>query len=372
MERRPRRRRPSIQGQRRRISAWPVANPIATSTFDDLRRDRATEQSGRQRRPTAGVTSPTAGRATPPFPALLAHLPAITPRRRHRAVARRASTPRHPLFPLSPVRPVLRCSDDAALPVASRQRRAARGAETSPAACSSPRQRATREPTFQSADASPATSSVISRFATHASRRARFCQNAPQAKVDLGLLAADVGVAAANTLDRGQGVGDALLAIDVGVKNTQNVRKVLGGDERLREEGEGSESVATGNRRGGRGGRGGGREGGEPGESGREARGRGASANRAVCAPSAGRGHVDASSLASCIARPTPRHPKYPCAAPAARSKDAAPAAAASAAAAMRGAQRAPPTTCSAAPADPPKNDAPPWLRRPWETSRQR
>ena len=43
------------------------------------------------------------------------------------------------------------------------------------------------------------------------------------AEIDIGLLADQVGVAAANTLDLGQGVHDLLLAIDVRVQQTDDV-----------------------------------------------------------------------------------------------------------------------------------------------------
>jgi hypothetical protein len=45
----------------------------------------------------------------------------------------------------------------------------------------------------------------------------------PLVKVDIGLLANDVGVATANTLDLSQGVHNFALAIDVGVQETENV-----------------------------------------------------------------------------------------------------------------------------------------------------
>lgn len=56
----------------------------------------------------------------------------------------------------------------------------------------------------------------------------------PLGEVDIGLLADQVGVAAANTLDLGQGVHDLLLSINVGVEETQNVLEValLSRDER--------------------------------------------------------------------------------------------------------------------------------------------
>jgi len=55
-------------------------------------------------------------------------------------------------------------------------------------------------------------------------------------KVDIGLLADQVGVAATDTLDLGQGVHDLLLAINVGVEQTQNELEVrlFSGDERHR------------------------------------------------------------------------------------------------------------------------------------------
>ena len=59
-------------------------------------------------------------------------------------------------------------------------------------------------------------------------------EHSPLGEVDIGLLADQVGVAATNTLDLGQGVHDLLLAINVGVEQTQNVLEValLSGDER--------------------------------------------------------------------------------------------------------------------------------------------
>jgi len=55
-------------------------------------------------------------------------------------------------------------------------------------------------------------------------------------EVDIGLLADQVGVAATDTLDLGQGVHDLLLAINVGVEQTQNELEVrlFSGDERHR------------------------------------------------------------------------------------------------------------------------------------------
>jgi len=47
------------------------------------------------------------------------------------------------------------------------------------------------------------------------------------AKVDIGLLADQIGVAATNTLDLGQGVHDLLLAIDVGVEQTDDVLEAV-------------------------------------------------------------------------------------------------------------------------------------------------
>jgi hypothetical protein len=44
----------------------------------------------------------------------------------------------------------------------------------------------------------------------------------PLVQVDIGLLADQVGVAATDTLDLGQGVHDLLLAIDVGVEETED------------------------------------------------------------------------------------------------------------------------------------------------------
>lgn len=54
--------------------------------------------------------------------------------------------------------------------------------------------------------------------------KARLC--IPLGQVDVGLLADQVGVAATDTLDLGQGVHDLLLSINVGVEETQNVLEV--------------------------------------------------------------------------------------------------------------------------------------------------
>ena len=58
--------------------------------------------------------------------------------------------------------------------------------------------------------------------------------NVPLAEINIGLLADQVGVAATNTLDLGQGVHDVLLAVNIGVEQTQNVLEVrlLAGHER--------------------------------------------------------------------------------------------------------------------------------------------
>jgi hypothetical protein len=46
-------------------------------------------------------------------------------------------------------------------------------------------------------------------------------------KIDIGLLADQVGVSATDTLNLGQGVHDLLLAIDVGVQQTNNVLEAV-------------------------------------------------------------------------------------------------------------------------------------------------
>jgi len=59
-------------------------------------------------------------------------------------------------------------------------------------------------------------------------------------EVDISLLADQVGVTTANTLDFGQGVHDLAFAVNVGVEETQDVLKLnvgLGDDERHIEEG---------------------------------------------------------------------------------------------------------------------------------------
>jgi hypothetical protein len=60
--------------------------------------------------------------------------------------------------------------------------------------------------------------------------------NVPLAQVNIGLLANQVGVTAADTLDLGQGVHDLLLAVNIGVEQTQDVLEVrlLAGHERCR------------------------------------------------------------------------------------------------------------------------------------------
>lgn len=53
-----------------------------------------------------------------------------------------------------------------------------------------------------------------------------FRLNVPLVEVDIGLLADQVGVAATDTLDLGQGVHDLLLTLNIGVEETQNVLEV--------------------------------------------------------------------------------------------------------------------------------------------------
>lgn len=55
----------------------------------------------------------------------------------------------------------------------------------------------------------------------------------PAGAVNLSLLAHHVGEAAADTLDRAQGVLDALGTVNVGVEDTQDVLEVWGDDEGL-------------------------------------------------------------------------------------------------------------------------------------------
>lgn len=47
-------------------------------------------------------------------------------------------------------------------------------------------------------------------------------QNIPLGQVDIGLLANQVGISPTDTLDSGQGVHNLLLAIDVGIEETQD------------------------------------------------------------------------------------------------------------------------------------------------------
>lgn len=45
----------------------------------------------------------------------------------------------------------------------------------------------------------------------------------PLVQIDIGLLADQVGVSAADTLDLGQGVHNLLLSVDIGVEKTENL-----------------------------------------------------------------------------------------------------------------------------------------------------
>jgi len=55
----------------------------------------------------------------------------------------------------------------------------------------------------------------------------------PFVHVNIGLLAANVGITAANTLDGSHGKHDLLLSINVGVQHTQNVLKIFVRHQRL-------------------------------------------------------------------------------------------------------------------------------------------
>lgn len=61
-------------------------------------------------------------------------------------------------------------------------------------------------------------------------------KHVPLGQVNIGLLADQVGIAAADTLDPGQGVHNLLLAVDIGVQQSQNVLEVrlLAGHERCK------------------------------------------------------------------------------------------------------------------------------------------
>lgn len=63
-------------------------------------------------------------------------------------------------------------------------------------------------------------------------------ENVPLVEVNIGLLADQVGVTATDTLDLGQGVHNLLLAVNIGVEQTQDVLEVrlLAGHERCRSE----------------------------------------------------------------------------------------------------------------------------------------
>jgi hypothetical protein len=62
----------------------------------------------------------------------------------------------------------------------------------------------------------------------------RVVANVPLGEVDIGLLADQVGVTATDTLDLGQRVHDLLLAVNIGVEQTQDELEVrlLAGHER--------------------------------------------------------------------------------------------------------------------------------------------
>ena len=62
----------------------------------------------------------------------------------------------------------------------------------------------------------------------------------PFLEVNLSLLADDVGEPSSKTLDGGHSIHDVLLAINVSVQHTQNVLKVVGGDQRLQKHRQGS------------------------------------------------------------------------------------------------------------------------------------
>lgn len=47
----------------------------------------------------------------------------------------------------------------------------------------------------------------------------------PLVEIDIGLLAHQIGVAATNTLNLGQGVHDLLFAIDIGIEKTELGRR---------------------------------------------------------------------------------------------------------------------------------------------------
>ena len=57
--------------------------------------------------------------------------------------------------------------------------------------------------------------------------------NSPLAQVDFTLLADKVGEASSNTADSAQSIHNLLLSIDVGVQQTDDVSKVLRGEQSL-------------------------------------------------------------------------------------------------------------------------------------------
>jgi hypothetical protein len=48
----------------------------------------------------------------------------------------------------------------------------------------------------------------------------------PLVKIDISLLADEIGVTTSNTLDLGQGVHDLLLSFDIGIEKPENELKV--------------------------------------------------------------------------------------------------------------------------------------------------
>ena len=59
--------------------------------------------------------------------------------------------------------------------------------------------------------------------------------NLPLANINLSLLADSSGKTTTNTLDRGQGINDLLLTINVGIENTENVLEFTLVNKRLKE-----------------------------------------------------------------------------------------------------------------------------------------
>lgn len=68
----------------------------------------------------------------------------------------------------------------------------------------------------------------------------------PLLEVNLSLLAHNVGESPSQTPDRGHGVHDVLLAVNIGVQHTQNMLEVVCGNQGLHQEGQRSVKSSIG------------------------------------------------------------------------------------------------------------------------------